>query len=88
LQFIDQPISQALIDAIVETVNSFIRTLIGRGALIEGSKAYFDESKNPSTELAAGHLTISRKLMAPTPAERITYEDDIDINLLNNVIPQ
>lgn len=88
LQFMDQPISNALIDAIVESVNGFIRTLIGRGALIEGSKAYFDEAKNPSTELAAGHLTISRKLMAPTPAERITYEDDIDITLLNNVIPQ
>jgi phage tail sheath protein FI len=88
LQFMDQPINNALIDAIVESVNSFIRTLTSRGALIEGSKAFFDPAKNPETEIALGHLTISRKLMAPTPAERLTYEDDIDITLLNNVIPQ
>lgn len=81
LQFIDQPINKAVIDSIMETVNAFMRTLIGRGALVDGS-CTFDAAKNPPTELAAGHLTFDLNFMPPTPAERITFESFIDINLL------
>jgi phage tail sheath protein FI len=84
LQFIDRPINNALIDAIKETVNAFIRTLIGRGALVDGSCTY-DPAKNPPTEIAAGHLTFDLTFMPPTPAERITFESFIDINLLKSL---
>ena len=40
LQFIDQPICNALITAILASVNAFIRSLIGRGALVAGSASY------------------------------------------------
>ena len=46
LQFIDQPISNALITAILASVNSFLRTLIQRGALVAGSASY-DPTENP-----------------------------------------
>jgi phage tail sheath protein FI len=78
----DAPITTGLIDTIVEEGNSFIRTLIGRGALVDG-KAFYDASRNSVSELAAGHLVISYKAMAPPPAERITYESHIDIRLLS-----
>lgn len=81
LQFIDKPISSALIDAIRDTVNGFVRTLIGRGAIIDGECTY-DPAKNPPTEIAAGHLTFDITFMPPTPAERVTFESFIDINLL------
>ena len=84
LQFIDQPINNAIIDAIKETVNSFIRTLIMRGALVDG-KCIFDKAKNPASELAAGHLLFDIEFMPPTPAERITFDAFIDINLLKNL---
>jgi hypothetical protein len=80
LQFIDSPINQAVVDSIRETVNSFLRTLVGRGALIEGS-CTFDKAKNPNTELAAGHLTFDITFLPPTPAERISFQSFIDINL-------
>lgn len=41
LQFMDYPIDNGLIDSICETVNQFIRTLIGRGALIDGKQLTF-----------------------------------------------
>jgi phage tail sheath protein FI len=84
LEFIDRPINNAVIDAIKETVNAFMRTLIGRGALVDGN-CTFDIAKNPPTELAAGHLTFDLNFMPPTPAERITFESFIDINLLKSL---
>jgi phage tail sheath protein FI len=86
MPFIDEPINNALISAIVETVNGFINTLIGRGALIQGSYCYFDANNNPPTEIAAGRLTFEIVMMPPTPAERITFNSFIDINLLKNLV--
>ena len=73
-----------LIDSICETVNQFIRTLIGRGALIDG-KCSFNSEKNPTTEIANGHLTFDIEFMPPTPAERITFESFINIELLKSL---
>lgn len=84
LQFIDSPIDDGLIDAVRESVNSFIRTLIARGALIDGACTY-DPAKNPPTEIALGHLTFDITFMPPTPAERISFESFIDINLLGRL---
>lgn len=81
LQFIDQPISDALIDAITESVNMFMRTLIMRGALIDG-RCSWDKAKNPYTEIALGHLTFDLEFMPPPPLERITFESYIDIKML------
>ncbi|MFN3437795.1 MAG: phage tail sheath subtilisin-like domain-containing protein [Acidovorax sp.] len=85
LQFIDMPINNALIDAIKESVNAFIRTLIGRGALVDGQCLY-DPTKNPTTEVALGHLTFDIEFMSPTPAERITFESFINIELLKQLV--
>lgn len=84
LDFIDKPINNATIDAIKESVNSFIRTLIGRGALIDGI-CKFDKAKNPDTEIALGHLVFDIDFMPPTPAERITFNHYIDISLLKSL---
>lgn len=84
LQFIDKPINNALIDAIRESVNSFIRTLISRGALIDG-KCTFDRSKNSNEEVAAGHLVFDISFMAPPAGERISFNSYIDINLLKSL---
>ena len=84
LQFLDFPIDQALIDSIKESVNAFIRTLIARGALIDG-KCIYDPEKNPPTEIALGHLTFDIEFMPPTPAERISFESFINIELLKKL---
>lgn len=84
LPFIDKPINQATIDTIRETVNAFIRKLIGKGALVDGLCTY-DKAKNPPTEIAAGHLTFDLTFVPPAPAERITFESFIDINLLTKL---
>jgi len=83
--YLDRPINQALIDQILNTVNGYFNTLIGQGALIEGSKCYFETSKNPSTEIAAGHLTFTKVFVGAIPGERITFYSKIDTSLLENL---
>lgn len=84
LQYIDMPISQALIDSLVESVNAYGRKLIGDGALL-GFKAWYDPARNEETELAAGHLTISYKYTPPPPMERLSYETEITSDYLVNL---
>lgn len=84
LQYMDMPLNQALIDALVESVNSYGRKLIGDGALL-GFKAWFDPKRNEETELAAGHLLISYKYTVPPPMERLTYETEITSEYLVNL---
>ena len=85
LQFIDYPITNGLIDSICESVNAFIRTLIGRGALIDG-KCSYNPAKNSVEEIANGHLVFDIEFMPPTPAERITFESFINIQLLKSLV--
>lgn len=84
LQYSDQPLSNALIDDIVESGNRFMRKLKADGAVIDG-KVWYDSALNDSTELAAGHVTISYDFMPPTPAERVSYQATINIDYLNQL---
>lgn len=85
LQFIDQPINKALIDAVRETANNFIRVLIGRGALITGSRVEFPTDLNTPVTIAAGQLTYNLIMCPPPPLERITLQSFIDITILSNL---
>lgn len=82
LQFIDQPLTAALIDAIVESVNAFIRSLIQRGGLVDG-KCSFNAAENPTTQLAAGQLVLDIDMMPPPPLERLTFNVFLDQSLLS-----
>ena len=84
LQFIDYPTNQALIDSISESVNVFIRTLVGRGALIDG-KCWYDPADNPAVQISAGQLVFTIDYMPPVPAERITFKSFINIDYLKQL---
>ena len=84
LQFIDKPVNQAWIDSVTESVNAFIRSLVGRGALIDG-KCIFDVNQNTVEEMAAGHYTFSYSFASPVPGERLTFNSTYDINLLKSL---
>lgn len=83
ITYIDSPMSQAQIDTIREAGNVFMKTLVQRGAVLPGSRVLYVKEDNLSTELAAGRIRFKRVYMVPPPMERITYDDVLDINLLN-----
>jgi uncharacterized protein len=84
LQFLDQPISNSLITTILASVNSFLRTLIGRGALVAGT-ANYNPAENPPSQIAAGQLVFDIDCMPPPPAERLTFNVFIDTTLLSQL---
>lgn len=84
LQFQDRPITQALIDSVVESVNGFGRKLIGDDALL-GFECWYDPARNPKTQVQGGHLLFNYKLTVPLPFERGTYETEITDEYLVNL---
>jgi uncharacterized protein len=84
MQFLDQPISNSLITTILASVNSFLRTLIGRGALVAGTASY-NPAENPPSQIAAGQLVFDIDCMPPPPAERLTFNVFIDTTLLSQL---
>lgn len=84
LQFVDQPITSSLITSITESVNLFMRKLIGDGALI-GGECWYDPARNPQTELELGHALFNYKLTVPLPFERGTFETEITGEYLVNL---
>lgn len=84
LQFVDMPITDSLIDSVVESVNMFMRKLIGDQALI-GAECWYDPARNPQTEIELGHLLFNYKLTVPLPFERGTFETEITGEYLVNL---
>jgi uncharacterized protein len=84
LQWLDRPLNQALIDGVRQTVNGFLNTLAGRGAILDG-KCIYIPAKNPPAQLAAGQLIFDVDYMPPVPGERITFDRFINIAYLSKL---
>lgn len=82
LQFIDRPINQALIDAVIATVLGYLAEQTVAGALLPGSTCLFLKADNPVTSLAKGIAIFTVGLMPPPPAEQIIYKQRLDTSLL------
>lgn len=85
LTHLDGPINDVLIKAVLGDVNEYIRSLVGRGALVAGSDVQCLPEKNPTAQLAAGKIVFTRNDCPPPPAERITFEQTVDTTLLANI---
>jgi phage tail sheath protein FI len=70
------------IDMILDTVNAFIRNLVGTGVLNKGSECTFDPLKNVATEVAQGHLTFTLTEVFAPSLDKLTFEEVIDIEAL------
>ena len=84
LQYMDRPLDNALIDAIVESGNAFMRKLKADGAIIDG-KVWYDPADNETTDLSAGHVTFTYDFMPPPATERVTYKSIVNTDYLNQL---
>ncbi|MQP64707.1 phage tail protein [Niveispirillum sp. SYP-B3756] len=65
-----RPFSRQLLLDVQETVQTYINTLVTRGALL-GGKVWIDPSLNSGVELMAGKLTVDLDLEPPAPLESL-----------------
>lgn len=85
LPYVDKGITQALIDLVLAAGNAYMKVLIGRGAVLSGSRVVYNKDDNTAEELANGHIVFEKIYMIPTPAERITFKNVLDISLLDSL---
>ncbi|MGH8011079.1 MAG: phage tail sheath family protein [Candidatus Binataceae bacterium] len=84
LQYVDQPITNGLIDNIAASVNAFLRMLIQQGGLIDGTCTY-NPGDNPASQIANGQLVFEIAIMPPPPAERLTFNVSLNQGFLNEL---
>ncbi|AHB11063.1 tail sheath protein (plasmid) [Zymomonas mobilis subsp. mobilis ZM4 = ATCC 31821] len=81
---IDQPLTTALIQTIVDEVNNLFRTLKLKNQII-GAKCWYDTDKNSAANLAAGQLYLSYNFTPTAPNENLnitaTITDTYYVNL-------
>lgn len=71
-QYVDRPLTAAIINDLVGLGNRFINTLVSRGALI-GGKVYASPTENTRESLSRGNLVLVFEYNPPAPLERLTH---------------
>ena len=82
---LDKPITAAFIRTMLAKGNTLIANLIRQGAVQPGSKVVYNKTDNPAYQLAKGHIVFTRIYMGAPPAERVTFNNVIDITLLSKL---
>lgn len=77
LLYVDRPLDKQVADDIIGTINSYMRTLKGLGAIF-GGKAWLDEELNTEETLAAGVLYIDYDFGPKSPLEHLVMRVKIN----------
>ncbi len=85
LQHVDKNVTGAVITDVVATVNAYINTLKGKGAIPDG-RCWYDPAKNPPEQIALGNVVYCYDFGPPIPQERQTYEARMNIEYLRNLV--
>ena len=83
---VDRNIDRLYVEEVVESVNSYGRTLMARGALV-GFRCWAPADLNTPLELEAGKVTFDFDWSDPATAEHITFRSIINNGYLADVLP-
>lgn len=84
-QFIDvKHVRQADIDLVRNTVNQYYNRLVAEGKIVYG-QCFFRPEKNPTSELAQGHVTFTCEFTPAIPMQCLTFEHQIDLTQLTTI---
>jgi phage tail sheath protein FI len=79
--YIDRPLTRVMIDAIVNSFNSWLSGLTHESKLY-GGEIQFVEENNPTVNLIAGKFRLDTKEASPVPAQEIDMYVEYDIDYL------
>ena len=81
---LDEPILRRKIDSVVDSANTYLNGLTGRGALL-GGRVEFLEEDNPISAMADGKLQFRVYITPPSPARELEFTLQYDADYLNAV---
>lgn len=73
---VDQGITKNFVEAVVEYVNDFLRTLKSKGAILGGS-CWADPALNTASVIASGQIYFNFNFTPAYPAEQVTFQSAI-----------
>lgn len=85
LEDADAPLNLAGIDTIRQKVNTFLSTLVSKGAVIDAVCSFLAED-NPPAVLETGNPVFSYTFLPPPPMERATFKAKLDTSLLRKLV--
>lgn len=83
--YVDRPLARVVIDAIVNSFNSYLDGLTAVGALLGGSIEYVEDN-NPTADLLAGKFRLDLQMASPVPAQRIDMYSEFSVSLLTDAL--
>jgi len=85
LKYIDKGMTKANIDIVKTEGNNFMKSMIQNGACLPGSQVLYKKEDNSASDLAAGKVKWRRVYMITTPMEDLTFYNELDISLFENL---
>jgi phage tail sheath protein FI len=85
---VDHAMSTAQIEDIVKAINADLATLVKRGWLLAGAKAYLDPGQNSAAVLKDGGLWVNYDYCVPKPLESLGVTGTITNRHLLQVLPE
>ena len=79
--YIDKPLSRVIIDAIVNSFNSYLNGLIHDGKLYGGEVRYVPDN-NPTANLLAGKIRLDLEMASPVPAQQVDMHETFNVDLM------
>lgn len=79
--YVDRPLTRVLIDAIVNSFNTWLNGLTHDGKLYGGEIQYVEDN-NPLSELIGGKFRLDAAVASPVPAQRIDMFVEYDVDIL------
>lgn len=79
--FLDKPMTRVLIDAIVNSFQSWLDGLTAENKLYGGKIEYISDN-NPATNLVGGMFRLDTKAASPVPAQQVDMHVTYDVDML------
>ncbi|MDE1465602.1 phage tail sheath subtilisin-like domain-containing protein [Spartinivicinus sp. A2-2] len=83
---VDRNIDRNFIESVTDGVNSYLRTLKNKGAII-GGECWLDEKLNTPENIADGKVFFNFDFTPPYPAEHITFQSSLVNDYLEELSP-
>ncbi|MEG0518317.1 MAG: phage tail sheath subtilisin-like domain-containing protein [Bacteroidales bacterium] len=77
ITYLDKSATALTIDMILSDVNSFLRSLIGKGAIVDG-ECKWEEEKNTKNDIAQGKLSFTLRVKYAPSLDLLEFEEIID----------